>query len=124
MQRTARVPRPRQFASPATGGRGLAITPTTATTARYIKRRLRDTLQQQIMADAHNLTVLQHNLGHGRVATGELRTFPTRKKASILLLQEPWVNLGRICGLGTTSNRILTGCLEGTPLACIAILDN
>lgn len=75
------------------------------------------------MGDNNQLVILQHNLGHGRVATGELRTFATRRHAALLLLQEPWVNMGKVCGLGTTSNRILVGTTTETPLACIVVLD-
>lgn len=67
--------------------------------------------------------ILQHNLGRGRTATSELRTMATRHRADILLIQEPWVNTGRVCGLGTTSNKILVCTQVETPFACIVILD-
>lgn len=73
----------------------------------------------------HHLTILQHNLGKGKVATAELRVAARRANASILLLQEPWVvRTSVVSGLGSLSTRILTGTSDDAVWACIAILDS
>lgn len=70
------------------------------------------------------LQIFQHNLGRGRAASGELLQQSLQQKARVLLLQEPsTIRQTVVCGLGTTSNRILTGSTTTTPLACIVITD-
>lgn len=71
-----------------------------------------------------SITLLQHNLGKGKTASAELRNVAHHIRASALLVQEPWVSRQAfVCGLGTLSNRILTGTRDDVPRACIAILD-
>lgn len=71
-----------------------------------------------------HLTILQHNLGKGKTASAELRNAARMAKASVLLIQEPWVSRqALVCGLGSMSHRILTGTRDDTAWACIVILD-
>lgn len=60
--------------------------------------------RQSASSDA-SLFVLQHNLGKGKVATAELRQEAQNRRASILLIQEPWTVRNVVCGIGTLSNR-------------------
>lgn len=69
-------------------------------------------------------TVIQHNLGRGRIATGELLRYCYSRKASVLLLQEPaTIRPHLVCGLGAASNWILVGSTTMPPLACIVLTD-
>lgn len=71
-----------------------------------------------------DIVLLQHNLGRGRVTSGELLKASHDLRASILLVQEPSTVRGKtVCCLGTTINRILTGTKTATPLACVVITD-
>lgn len=73
------------------------------------------------------ICLLQHNLGRGKVATAELRRWGLLHHASIFLVQEPWTRhleaRHTVCGMGTTSNRILVGTTTEVPKACIVITD-
>ena len=74
----------------------------------------------------NNLKILQHNLGHGKKATIEIREVATRVGALVLLVQEPYVHKGNVSYFGTMTNRILTGCRSSNevPGACIVLLSN
>lgn len=57
------------------------------------------------------------------MASAELREEAASRRAAVLLVQEPWVVRGTVCGLGSASNRILAVSSSSEIRACIVVMD-
>jgi hypothetical protein len=65
--------------------------------------------------------LIQINLQHGRGATGVLSRCLATLHTTIALIQEPWLHVNQIRGLGSLKGTILQGASNQAPRACIYV---
>ena len=65
--------------------------------------------------------MLQINLHHSKAASAALLLKLASGEADVILVQEPWINGDRICGLGTPTYSLFHASVKGKPKACIIV---
>ncbi|GJQ72334.1 hypothetical protein Trydic_g3421 [Trypoxylus dichotomus] len=69
------------------------------------------------------LRLLHINLHHCKAATAALQAFVVSKNIDIVLIQEPWIIEGKVCGL-TIGGWTLVHGLDPNPRACLLVKRN
>ena len=67
---------------------------------------------------------LQTNLHHSETATAQVRKWLEVNKTAVVLIQEPWVRAGKICGLSSREGKVLRCTEQVSPRACIFVTNN